>query len=56
VRKQSAILFSPSDAWRAHRLAAQFGFDLERREGEGGGLTILLGRDAAREAALKPRA
>jgi hypothetical protein len=56
VRKQSAILFSPSDASRAHRLAAQFGFALERREGGASGLTILLGRDAAHEAALKPRA
>jgi hypothetical protein len=56
VRKQSAILFGAADASRAQRLAAQFGFELERREGGKGGLTILLGRDAAREAALKPRA
>jgi len=56
VRKQSAILFSAADAPRARRLAAQFGFELERREADKGGLTILLGRDAAREAALKPRA
>jgi hypothetical protein len=56
VRKQSAILFSSADAARAQRLAAQFGFELERRGEDKGGLTILLGRDAAREAALKPRA
>jgi tetratricopeptide (TPR) repeat protein len=56
VRKQSAILFSAADAPRAYRLAAQFGFDLERREEAKGGLTILLGRDAARQAVLKPRA
>ena len=56
VRKQSAILYSSAEAVRAHRLAAQFGFELERREGTKSGLTILLGRDAAREAALKPRA
>jgi len=56
VRRQSAILFSSADAPRALRLAAQFGFELERREGDKGGLTILLGRDAAREAALQPRA
>ena len=56
VRKQSAILFSADDARRAERLAAQFGFALERREGSKAGLTILLGRDAAREAALKPAA
>jgi hypothetical protein len=56
VRKQSAILYGPADAPRARRLAAQFGFDLERREGGEGGLTILLGRDASRETALKPRA
>ena len=55
VRRQSAILFTAADAPRAQRLAAQFGFALERREGAGG-LTILLGRDAAREAALKPKA
>src|SRR4249919_3104719 len=55
VRRQSAILFTAADAPRAHRLAAQFGFELERRAGETGGLTILLGRDAAREAALKPK-
>ena len=56
VRRQSAILFAPADAARAQRLAAQFGFELERRAAGSGGLTILLGRDAARETALKPRA
>jgi hypothetical protein len=56
VRQQSAILFGAADAVRAQRLAAQFGFELERRGEINGGLTILLGRDAAREAALKPRA
>ena len=35
------------------RLAAQFGFALERREGGESGLIVLLGRDAAREAALQ---
>jgi len=56
VRKQSAILYSAAEAPRAQRLAAQFGFALERREANKGGLTILLGRDAAREAVLQPRA
>lgn len=56
VRQRSAILYAPADAARAERLAAQFGFSLERREGSQGGLTILLGRDAARDAALRPAA
>lgn len=56
VRRQSVIQFTPADAVRAQRLAAQFGFELERRTAGSGGLTILLGRDAARESALKPRA
>jgi hypothetical protein len=56
VRKQSAILFTANEAPRAERLAAQFGFALERREGLASGLTILLGRDAARDAALKSSA
>lgn len=56
VRRQSAIVYSQADALRAERLAAQFGFALERREGATGGVTILLGRDAAREAALRPKA
>jgi len=53
VRLQSAILYTAADAPRAERLAAQFGFALERREGSQTGLTILLGRDAAR--AITPR-
>jgi hypothetical protein len=56
VRRRSAILYTAQEAPRARRLAAQFGFELERREGANRGLTILLGRDAAREVALKPRA
>jgi len=56
VRRQSAILYSQMDAARAERLAAQFGFALEKREGAKAGLTILLGRDAARDAALRPTA
>jgi hypothetical protein len=53
VRRQSVILFSAPDAARAERIAAQFGFALERQEGAGEGLTILLGRDAAREIASR---
>jgi hypothetical protein len=56
IRKQSAIIYSVADAPRAERLAAQFGFALERREGAAAGLTILLGRDAAREIASRPKA
>ena len=56
VRKQSAILYVAADAPRAERIAAQFGFALERREGADGGLVILLGRDAAREIAVRPAA
>ena len=56
VRHQSAILYSQADAPRAERLAAQFGFELERQEGARAGVTILLGRDAARDAALRPTA
>jgi len=56
VRKQSAILFDAADAPRAARIAAQFGFAMERREGVNGGLVILLGRDAAREIAIRPAA
>ena len=54
VRRQSAIVYSSSDTVRAERLAAQFGFALERREGAKAGVTILLGRDAARDTALRP--
>ena len=56
VRSQSVILYALEDASRAERLAAQFGFALERREGAKQGVTILLGRDAARDAALRLRA
>lgn len=56
VRSGSAILYSAGDASRAERLAAQFGFALERREGAKSGIVILLGRDAARDAALRPNA
>jgi len=56
VRRQSAIVYTSGEAPRARRLAAQFGFALEQRAGSQAGLTILLGRDAAREAALKPTA
>jgi tetratricopeptide (TPR) repeat protein len=56
VRRQSAILYSQADTPRAKRLAAQFGFALEKREGAKAGVTILLGRDAARDVALRPTA
>ena len=56
VRHQSAILYSQGDARRAERLASQFGFALEKREGGRPGVTILLGRDAARDSALRPTA
>jgi hypothetical protein len=56
VRAQSAILYSQAEARRAERLAAQFGFALEKREGAKTGVTILLGRDAARDSALRPTA
>ncbi|HEY0628612.1 MAG TPA: LytR C-terminal domain-containing protein [Sphingomicrobium sp.] len=56
VRKRSAIVYSQADASRAERLAAQFGFALERRKESKPGVTILLGRDAARELALRPAA
>ena len=54
IRRQSAIVYSSTDAVRAERLAAQFGFALERREGVKTGVIILLGRDAARDTALRP--
>lgn len=56
TRRQSAILYSAADSRRAERIAAQFGFALERREGEAGRLTVLLGHDAARYEALRPNA
>jgi hypothetical protein len=56
VRSQSVILYAMEDARRAERLAAQFGFALERKEGLKSGVTILLGRDAARDSALRAKA
>ena len=56
VRSQSVILYAPADASRAARLAAQFGFALERQENGDKGVTILLGRDAARDSALRSKA
>jgi hypothetical protein len=56
VRRQSAIVYASPDSARAERLAAQFGFALERRESAKAGVVILLGRDAARDAALRPKA
>lgn len=56
VRRTSVIVYSQADARRAERLAAQFGFALEKRAGAKPGVTILLGRDAARDAALRPTA
>jgi hypothetical protein len=56
TRARSAILYSEADARRAERLAAQFGFALELREAGKPGVTILLGRDAARDRSLRPTA
>ncbi len=56
VRGQSVIVYAVEDAPRAERLAAQFGFALERKEGASQGVTILLGRDAARDSALRTKA
>ncbi len=57
VRRHSVILYSAADRARAERIAAQFGFALERQPGTAAakGLTILLGRDAARDEALAGR-
>ena len=52
VQQHSAILFGAADRGRAERLAAQFGFDLQRRPEGKRGVIILLGRDAARDAHL----
>ena len=52
VRQHSAILFGAADRSRAERLAAQFGFALQRQPEGKRGVTILLGRDAARDAGL----
>ena len=54
TRRFSVIQFSPSEQRRAERIAAQFGFALERQPG-GSGVTVLLGRDAARDRALARR-
>ena len=53
VRRQSAILYAPSEQRRAERLAAQFGFTLERQPNAKDGLVVLLGRDAARDRSLR---
>ena len=45
VRQKSLVLYSPSTAQAAHRLAAQFGFRIAK-EARPGPLTVLLGRDA----------
>ena len=55
VRMQSLIRYPEGDRPRAERLASQFGFALERSPTARGGLTILLGRDAARDGALGRR-
>ena len=59
VRQQSVIQYVAAERVRAERIAAQFGFALERQAGGGvtghSGLTILLGRDAARDGALAGR-
>jgi len=49
-------MYAAVDAPRAERIAAQFGFALERREGTASGLVILLGRDAARDITARPAA
>jgi cytochrome c-type biogenesis protein CcmH/NrfG len=53
VRRQSAILYAPSERRRAERLAAQFGFALERQPGAKDGVVVLLGRDAALDRSLR---
>ena len=56
VRQHSVILYLAADRARAERIAAQFGFALERQANSGAhgtkGMTILLGRDAARDEVL----
>ncbi|HVF36550.1 MAG TPA: LytR C-terminal domain-containing protein, partial [Sphingomicrobium sp.] len=55
IRQKSLISFAAADRPLAERLAAQFGFALERRQDKGA-LTILLGRDAAGDGAIgRPR-
>jgi len=56
VRRQSAILYAPSEQRRAERLAAQFGFALERQPNAKDGVVVLLGRDAARDRSLRSNA
>nr|WP_294851128.1 LytR C-terminal domain-containing protein [uncultured Sphingomonas sp.] len=56
TRAQSAIQYGAIDRARAERIAAQFGFRLERLPGAGARLTVLLGRDAAIDRALRPDA
>lgn len=56
VRAQSAILYHQAERARAERIAAQFGFKMERLPASQRGLTVLLGRDAARDKALRPDA
>jgi hypothetical protein len=55
TRRFSVIQFAPSEQRRAERLAAQFGFALERQADAGSGVTVLLGRDAARDRMLARR-
>ncbi len=56
TRPKSVILYSKDSIARAERLAAQFGFALERQLANQPGVTILLGRDAARAPVLRPNA
>lgn len=53
VRGQSVILFAPADQRRAERIAAQFGFALQRQDSAKEGVVVLLGRDAARDRSLR---
>ena len=52
TRRYSVIQFAASEQRRAERIAAQFGFALERHPGSGTGVVVLLGRDAAHDRAL----
>lgn len=57
IKQQSVIVYSPADRPRAVRLAAQFGFAMAARaQSNPQPLTILLGRDAAADRALRPTA
>lgn len=53
VRQQSVILYDASQRGRAVRLANQFGFALRHSPGRGRDLTVLLGRDAAADRAIR---